>query len=208
MARVGAIIVNWNSWELLTRCIDAIDQQSTPFSRVVVIDNASENQPDTLPFSEKHHLEYIRMQSNLGFAKANNVGIAALDDCEWIALINPDAFIAQDWLSTLIDASARYPTCAMFATQLVMANDHSRLDGLGDTYHISGLAWHGVASMVRRAQRTPTLAKLKYFHRAPLRPSTNSQRWLRSADSTKIFFATWKTWTSDFACASLVITAC
>jgi len=47
----------------------------------------------------------IEAGANLGFAAGNNLAAAqALGD--WLALINPDAFAAPDWLERLLEAAA------------------------------------------------------------------------------------------------------
>ncbi|MBI5937515.1 MAG: glycosyltransferase family 2 protein [Betaproteobacteria bacterium] len=140
-AAVAVIVVNYNSGELLRRCLAALTRQTYPSFRVIVVDNASsddslkgvgESFPDT---------QILRQSANLGFAAGNNAGIAAVGDCKWIACLNPDAFPEPDWLASLMAAAARYPDCASFGSRLIMAEDPARLDGTGDVYHVSGLAW-------------------------------------------------------------------
>ena len=84
----------------------------------------------------------------MGFALGNNLAIeAASKESEWIALINPDAFAAPRWLETLLAAAEANPEFDVFGSKLVNATDSTLLDGTGDAYHISGLAWrtaHGV----------------------------------------------------------------
>ena len=145
--KVGAIIVNWNSFEHLQTCIASITAQTIEFHRVVVVDNASENQPDKLTIPCPNNTDFVRLPYNAGFAKANNIAIDMLDDCDWVALVNPDAFLEPDWLANLLEAAERNPDFSFFASQMVMALDSTRLDGAGDVYHISGLVWrsgHGI----------------------------------------------------------------
>lgn len=84
-------------------------------------------------------LRIARLERNLGFATANNIG-ARLAHGNWLALLNPDAFPAPDWLAKLLAAAESHPGC-FFASRQIQ-NDHpDRLDGEGDAYHVSGLAW-------------------------------------------------------------------
>ncbi len=46
-----------------------------------------------------------------------------------------------DWLERLLAAADKHPASASFGARLVDANDSGRLDGTGDVYHVSGLAW-------------------------------------------------------------------
>jgi GT2 family glycosyltransferase len=141
--RTAAIVVNWNSWQELIRCLDALDRQTKEFQRIVVIDNdSSDPMPDwMLKWQAEKKVEFLILPSNVGFASANNIGIKKAVDCDFVALVNPDAFLDSEWHERMLVAVAEHPTAASFASSLVMANDHTRWDGLGDAYHISGLVW-------------------------------------------------------------------
>jgi GT2 family glycosyltransferase len=89
-------------------------------------------------------VEYLPQRQNAGFPRANNLGVAALDDCDWIALLNPDAFPEPEWLAALAAAAGRHPDAGSFASRLMRDGAPGVLDGAGDVYHVSGLVWrHG-----------------------------------------------------------------
>ncbi len=138
---VGAVIVNWNSWEYLQQCLEAIAGQELPFTRVVVVDNGSVPPVKPWTASSLQGLTYIKLDQNHGFARANNIALDYLTDCDWVALVNPDAFLQPTWLKLLMDAVRRYPAVPVFAGCLVKAEQPDRLDGAGDVLHISGIAW-------------------------------------------------------------------
>lgn len=108
---------------------------------VVVIDNHSSD----------HSLEGIRgifpqlylhkMETNLGYAKANNFAVKVADGCEWIALLNPDAMPEPDWLENLYRSARENPKFFCFASKQLIADRPDLLDGAGDCYHVSGLPW-------------------------------------------------------------------
>lgn len=141
MSRYALIVVNWNSWDILSHCLEKLESQTFKNFDVLVADNASDQSaPDGL-VARYPNVTLIQNQSNLGFAAANNQAVALLRDAEWVALLNPDAFPEQDWLRQLIDAAEQNPGYSMFASRQLMDEDHHRLDGDGDVYHISGLVW-------------------------------------------------------------------
>ena len=70
---------------------------------------------------------------------------------QWLALLNADAFPEPDWLERLLEAAETIPN-AFFASRQIQANSTELLDGEGDVYHISGLAW-------RRNYGLPVLEK-------------------------------------------------
>ena len=139
---VSIIVVYWNSAEHLPRCLDCLAQQTFRNFEVILIDNGSLDQ-----HIDQLHQEYralvLRIEhlaSNLGFAKANNIG-AHLARGKWLALLNTDAFPKADWLENLLRATETNPEFVFFASRQIQANAPEWLDGAGDAYHISGLGW-------------------------------------------------------------------
>ena len=139
--KIALVIVNWNGGDGLGACLESVAGQERRPDRVVVVDNASRDGSLESALGRFPFVEPIRLEANLGFAAANNVALRACADCDWVALLNPDAFPAPSWLARLVDAAERNPGHAAFASQLRSAADGSLLDGAGDVYHVSGLVW-------------------------------------------------------------------
>ena len=139
--KIAVIIVNANTGEHITRALEALANQRLAAARVIVVDNASaDGSPDAIA-KRFPSVELIRLDRNVGFAAANNLAVRAAEDCEWVALLNPDAFPLADWLAALARAIGTHQEYAFFGSRLVSAEAPSRLDGTGDVYHVSGLAW-------------------------------------------------------------------
>jgi len=141
VSRVGVVIVNKNAGVHLARTLECVLGQSTPPHRVIVVDNASDDGSLDGLDARFPSVGFVRSADNLGFAAGNNLAVRALDDCELVALLNPDAFPEPLWLETLVGAAADNPGYAFFGSRLVRADDPGTLDGTGDEYHVSGLAW-------------------------------------------------------------------
>ncbi len=138
--RVSVIIVNWNGAKILPQCLASLARQTYTDFEIIIIDNGStDGSVDQL---EKHwpKIRVKRLKENLGFAKANNLGGHQARGL-WLALLNNDAFPEPGWLKELVQASERYPDFSFFASHLIMADRPEYIDGLGDIYHISGMAW-------------------------------------------------------------------
>jgi GT2 family glycosyltransferase len=138
---VAVLVVNWNAGVLLTRCLESLAQQSRLADRIVVVDNGSTDGSLDLAAPYLAGAEVIRLNENAGFARANNIAARAAGAVDALALLNPDAFPEPGWLAALVDAAGRYPGFAAFASQMRLDATPDRLDGAGDSYHVSGRAW-------------------------------------------------------------------
>ncbi len=139
---ISVVIVIWNSAAHLAQCLSALSKQTVQGFEIILVDNGStDNGADGLdtrwiglPLTVQH------LPSNLGFAAANNIG-SRLARGKWIVLLNADAFPRPDWLEQLVKAAEDNPDFNFFASRQIQANTPNLLDGTGDVYHASGLAW-------------------------------------------------------------------
>jgi GT2 family glycosyltransferase len=139
--RAALIIVNFNGASVIERCLDAVVAQSLQPHRVVVVDNASTDGSPELVASRHPQVELIRLEDNVGFAAANNRAAHLADDCDWLALLNADAFPEPRWLEALLRAATENPGYDFFASRILRADKPDEIDGTGDVYHVGGMAW-------------------------------------------------------------------
>lgn len=140
MSRIGIVIVNFNSGPLLNECLLAVERLARKPDVVIVVDNnSSDNSLDVL--TEYDFLNIIKLNANSGFAAASNVGVEAAYECDWVAFLNPDAFVDSEWLSALELAADRNPGYMSFASRMISCERPGFMDGAGDAYHISGRPW-------------------------------------------------------------------
>jgi GT2 family glycosyltransferase len=135
------IIVNWNSGELLGQCLSALTQQSVIPDRIIVVDNASTDRSADGVETRYPNTKVIRLNRNAGFAEGNNIAVAEIVDCDWIALVNPDAFAESEWLEKLLESATSYPDYSFYTSRMMLRADRTIIDGAGDVYHTSGRAW-------------------------------------------------------------------
>jgi len=138
---VAVVVVNFNAGEHLARCLGSLAEQTKQAHRIVLVDNASTD--DSLRDIEQRfpQVDLIRMQTNVGFAAANNIAIRQVGNVDCVALLNADAFAEPNWLETLLRTAAERPEFAMLACPMVRSDDPRISDGEGDCYHGSGFAW-------------------------------------------------------------------
>ncbi len=138
---VAVIVVNYNSGDLLARCLSAIAAQTTAPKRVLVIDNGSSDGAVAACEQKFPAVEFHRMNSNLGFAKANNIAAELATGCDWLALVNPDAFAAPTWLEEFRKGAEVHSSYRMFACCMISDSNRQLADGAGDLYRTDGIAW-------------------------------------------------------------------
>lgn len=167
MSTVTVIIVNWNAGTLLADCIRHLRAQTRLPDQVLLVDNAStDGSLGLLPAWDR--MTVMPMADNLGFAAGNNRALAVAST-EYVALLNPDAFAATDWLEQLLLAATQFPQSVAFGSRQLQTGPQALLDGIGDRYHCSGLAWreaHGArpspAHLIPREVFSPCAAAALY----------------------------------------------
>jgi len=145
---VTVVVVNWNGASFLERCLTALLAQTVKPYEIIVVDNASTDGSAEV-VRRFASIRLIPLAQNTGFACGNNLAVhEASKSSGWVALLNPDAFAEPRWLEALLLSAQNHPEFDVFGSKLVNAADPTLLDGTGDAYHISGLAWrtaHGVS---------------------------------------------------------------
>jgi len=141
MSRIAVIIVNYNGGAMLRDCLAALGAQTMRPARVLVVDNGSRDGSLEACRADFPWVEFHSMGANLGFARGNNVAIEMVDDCDWVALLNPDAFPNPQWIEALDRATRTHPDTDVFASCMISAVDPGVIDGAGDAYRVDGLAW-------------------------------------------------------------------
>jgi GT2 family glycosyltransferase len=102
MCDVSIIIVNWNTKEYLRNCLDSIHQAISGIdAEIIVVDNASEDGSVEMVQMEFPSVKLINNCKNLGFAKANNIGIASSVG-NYLCLINSDVIVDRNCIKELV----------------------------------------------------------------------------------------------------------
>ncbi len=139
--RADIVIVNYNAGEYLIECVRSLETQTESRFRCFIVDNSPGN-GDVEALGALDDRFVIESQpGNTGFAAGCNRG-AALGSAPWIAMLNPDACAAPDWLENLL-ACVETHSVAMAGSTQIMAQTQDRLDGAGDVYTAYGVAWRG-----------------------------------------------------------------
>lgn len=102
MSKVSIIIVSWNAREFLRGCLKSIRSTANGLEiEVIVVDNASSDGSPQMVSAEFPEVKVIQTGENLGFARANNIGIKQATG-EYLALVNSDVVVHPECFQKLI----------------------------------------------------------------------------------------------------------
>lgn len=100
---VSIVIVSWNAKKYLLECLESLSQAVCSYPmEVIVVDNASDDGSPELVDSGFPQVRLIRNSENLGFAKANNIGIAESHG-NYVALVNSDVHVLPGCITRLVE---------------------------------------------------------------------------------------------------------
>jgi N-acetylglucosaminyl-diphospho-decaprenol L-rhamnosyltransferase len=87
-----AVLVNWNQTDITIRAVEALVGDGFPADRIVVVDNGSQVERWQALREALHASYLVRLDRNVGFARACNLGARQLP-AEYFLLVNNDAFV-------------------------------------------------------------------------------------------------------------------
>lgn len=101
---VSVIIVNYNTLDLISNCIESIISLTKGVSyEIIVVDNCSQDgSEDILRRMYGNRINYIHLYQNIGFGRANNEGIKIARGRN-ILFLNPDTILINNAIKILSD---------------------------------------------------------------------------------------------------------
>jgi GT2 family glycosyltransferase len=163
---VAVVIPHWNKRELLGTLLKRLREQTHPTNDVVVVDNGSAD--GSAHYAAELGARVLRFESNVGFARAVNAGIAQVHS-DYVAVLNNDVVPSREWLQKLVEVLETAGTETWFACGKLQAQDGVVLDGTFDLVSRACCAW-------RAGEGRPDA------------PVWNQQRRIRSAPFTAALF--------------------
>lgn len=145
---ISIIIVSWNAKKYLQKCINSLQAESSGLSlEIIVVDNASSDGSPELVEKEYPDVISIRTGQNLGFARANNIGI---DRCRgrYVCLVNSDVVVHKDCFSLMLNYMDKHPDVGVLGPKT--------FNGDGSLQH-SCFSYPGVFNTLSRALALDTI---------------------------------------------------
>lgn len=129
---VSVILVNYNTLALTTLCLNSIYGQTENIRmEVLVVDNNSNDGSQEVIRNSFPQVQLIENSENIGFGRANNVGLAHAKG-KYIFFLNTDTVLLNNAVKILFDFVENHLSLAIGAVGGVL------LDGNGTPTHSSG----------------------------------------------------------------------
>ncbi|MFH1561019.1 MAG: glycosyltransferase family 2 protein [Patescibacteria group bacterium] len=117
MKSLSVVIVNHNTKDLLSDCLNSLKKHPPMGQEVIVVDNCSSD--GSVGFLKKQKgVRVVFNFDNLGFAKAVNQGLK-LAEGEYCLLLNSDTIVGPGDLQSMIDFAKQHPDLGALGTCLL-----------------------------------------------------------------------------------------
>jgi GT2 family glycosyltransferase len=116
---ISVVITSWNTKSLLLECVESIlSETQVPSIEVIVVDNASTDGSPEAVEEKFSNVKVVRNERNLGFAKANNIGIK-LSVGRYISLVNSDVRVLKGCFDRLYQYMEEYPAVGIAGPKML-----------------------------------------------------------------------------------------
>ena len=146
---VSVIIVNYNTCQMTSECIDSIYEQTKDVSfEIILIDNASTDGSKT-HFEKDERIRYVYSYENMGFGRANNVGMM-LARGEYLFLLNSDTLLVNNAIKLFYEYAKGHDEKAFYGCWLEDKEGRSTLSAEnmitvgGLLKKVFGFYWKGI----------------------------------------------------------------
>jgi len=116
---ISVVVVNWNTSEMLARCLASLEtSRGTVGLEVIVVDNGSTDGSLELVRRAYPTVQLIANPDNRGFSAANNQGIKGCSG-RYIFLLNSDTEVEGDSLRALVDYGDAHTEAGIMGPRLL-----------------------------------------------------------------------------------------
>lgn len=120
MTDLSIIILNFNTKDFLEKCLKTIFKFSiAPYKlEIIVVDNASSDDSLKMLANEFKNVQVVKNKTNLGFAKANNIG-EKKSKGRYVLFLNPDTELSKGALKNVLTFMEEEKTVGAATVKLI-----------------------------------------------------------------------------------------
>lgn len=116
------IIVSYQSWSLLSKCLDALLKSNCVTAKIVLVDNDSQ---DDIPKKVRQSypgVHVIALERNILYTAANNLVLGDCRSTKYLILLNPDVEVYPDTLKRILGFMDNTPDVGIAGPMLIRKN--------------------------------------------------------------------------------------
>lgn len=133
MKKVSIITVNFNHSHVTDELLDSIRSRNTYKNiEIIVVDNGSKDNPVPIWESKYPEANFIRSETNLGFAGGNNLGLNSATG-DYLFFVNNDTEFTEGLIDTLVDTLVQHPEVGVVSPKLLYFDQPQMLQYAGYT---------------------------------------------------------------------------
>ena len=117
--QLSVIILNYNVRFFLEQCVASVQEALTNIdSEIIVVDNNSSDDSCEMIKMRFPNVKLIINNSNLGFPKGNNFGVAVANG-DYICILNPDTVVASDTFEKILAFAEKQENLGIVGCKLI-----------------------------------------------------------------------------------------
>ena len=117
--QLSVIILNYNVRYFLEQCLASVQEALIGInSEIIVVDNLSSDDSCNMIKSRFPNIKLIENDSNLGFPKGNNIGVASANG-DYICILNPDTVVAEDTFEKILAFAEKQVNLGIVGCKLI-----------------------------------------------------------------------------------------
>jgi GT2 family glycosyltransferase len=135
-ASVAIILVNWNGFDFTKSCLESLRNVDFPDFKIILVDNASQNQEGKRLKKAFPEIELIENVENLGFAGGNNVGVCSALERGFthVLLLNNDTEVEPDFLEEMVRKLNQNPKQGVVQPLILFLHEKKKIWSAGGTW--------------------------------------------------------------------------
>jgi len=137
---VEAVVIGYNSKDIVGPCLQTLLDQDYPNLRVTVVDNDSKDGTAAHIRATFPTIDVVDSGGNLGFAGGNNLAFAR-SQADYFALLNQDAYAQRNWITELVRVAELDPKAGAVGSKMLFHRCPTLLNSTGIEINEAGWAW-------------------------------------------------------------------
>lgn len=120
--KISVIIVSYNARYHLEHCLYSVEKSLENMEgEIIVVDNDSPERTVDFVRLKFPKVHFVESKENLGFAKANNIGVEKATG-KYVLILNPDTLIPENLFEKILPFADLHPEMGAMGVRLIDAN--------------------------------------------------------------------------------------